>query len=311
MHNDERIVLVTGATGAQGGATARALLEAGFPVRVLTRNPQSRAAQQLARAGADLFRGDMEDAASLGPAMHGAYGVFSVQVPDSRGTDAERRQGTALIEAAHAANVRHFVHTSVCEAGKHTAFPRWDSGYWWQKYWTDKWDVEEAVRNAGFAHWTVLKPAFMMDNFAQPKATHMFPHLQQGEIVTALLPATRMQLIAADDVGAFACAALADTDQFDHRNINLAVEALTMPEAAATLSRMLHKKTTARSVSPDEAVAAGLFPGWVRSQEWTNEVGYRANIGALAPYGVPLTPFDKWIERHAQEISINELVASI
>jgi len=258
MQNHDRIVLVTGATGAQGGATARALLEAGFPVRALTRNPEARAAQQLARAGAELFRGDMDDTVSLDLAMRGAYGVFSVQVPDSGGTDAERRHGIALIEAANAANVRHFVHTSVCEAGKHTAFPRWDSGYWWQKYWTDKWDVEEAVRNAGFARWTVLKPAFMMDNFAQPKAKHLFPHLQQGEIITALLPTTRMQLIAADDVGAFACAAFADPGRFDRRNIDLAVEAPTMGETAATLSRVLHKNVTARSVSPDEAVAAAV-----------------------------------------------------
>ena len=123
-----------------------------------------------------------------------AHAVFSVQLPDSAGADAERRHGFALIKAAREAGVQHFVHTSVCESGRHTSFPRWESGYWWQKYWTDKWDVEEAVRHAGFERWTVLKPAFLMDNFAQPKAKFMFPHLQQGRIVTALRPDTRMQL---------------------------------------------------------------------------------------------------------------------
>ncbi len=108
--------------------------------------------------------------------------------PDADGSDSERRHGFALVEAARQSGVRHFVHTSVCEAGRHTSFPRWDTGYWWQKYWTDKWDIEEAVRKAGFEHWTVLKPAFMMENFAQPKAKFMFPHLQQGRILTALLP---------------------------------------------------------------------------------------------------------------------------
>ena len=97
---------------------------------------------------------------------------------------------SALVDAARKAGVRHFVHTSVCEAGRHTQFPRWESGYWWQKYWTDKWDVEERVRAAGFARWTILKPAFLMDNFASPKAAHMFPHLRQGEILTAFLPQT-------------------------------------------------------------------------------------------------------------------------
>lgn len=304
-HDKGFLVLVTGATGSQGGATARALLEAGFRVRVLTRNPASSASQDLATRGADVVRGDWDDAASLAAGMRGAHGVFSVQRPDADGSDSERRHGFGLIDAARRAGVRHFVHTSVCEAGRHTQFPRWESGYWWQKYWTDKWDIEERVRAAGFERWTILKPAFLMDNYAQPKAAQMFPHLRQGQILTAFRPDTRLQLIAADDVGAFACAALSDPAHFDHQSIDLAAEALTMEQVAATLSRVLGKQVTARSVSPDDAKAAGLFPGWVRSQEWTNEVGYRADISALAKYGVPLTSFEDWVRRHAAEIRVD------
>src|SRR5690242_15778847 len=123
-------ILVTGATGAQGGATARELLAAGYRVRLLTRNPASPAAGALTALGAEAARGDMDDAASLAEAMRGAYGVFSVQLPDTAGTDAERRHGRALVDAARAAGVQHFVHTSVCEAGRHTGFPRWEEGYW-------------------------------------------------------------------------------------------------------------------------------------------------------------------------------------
>ena len=305
MNTSNTLILVTGATGAQGGATAGELLAAGFRVRVLTRGPDSKAASALAAIGAEVSRGDMDDAASLAAAMQGADVVFSVQVPDSSGTDSERRHGFALVEAARKAAVSQFIHTSVCEAGKHSHFPRWGTGYWWEKYWTDKWEIEEAVRNAGFEHWTVLKPAFMMENFAQPKAKHMFPHLQQGSIITALLPQTRMQLIAADDVGAFARAAVETPLRFDRRNLDLATEALTMVEVAAILARVLEKNVQASSVTPDQALAAGLFPGWVRSQEWTNEVGYRADIAALQHYGVRLTPFAQWVERHAAEIVID------
>ncbi len=305
MSTANPLILVTGATGAQGGATARELLAAGYRVRILTRNPDAPAAAALVKLGAEVCKGDMDDAAAVAAAMSGVYGVFSVQIPDSAGTDAERRHGFTLVEEARKAGVQHFVHTSVCEAGRHTDFPHWESGYWWQKYWTDKWDVEEAVRNAGFAFWTVLKPAFMMDNFAQPKAQFMFPHLKQGKILTALLPQTRMQLIAADDVGAYAQAAFARPYAFTGKNIDLAVEALSMDEVAATLARVLGKTVTAQSVTPDEAIAAGLFPGWVRSQEWTNEAGYRADIDALKAYGVPLTSFADWIKQHAAEISID------
>lgn len=305
MNPSDSLVLVTGATGTQGGATARKLLAAGYRVRVLTRNPDAAAALALAQQGAELAKGNMDDAPSLLAAMRDAHGVFSVQRPDSDGSDSERRHGFALVTAARDSGVRHFVHTSVCEAGRHTAFPCWGSGYWWEKYWTDKWEIEEAVRNAGFAHWTVLKPAFMMENFAQPKAKAMFPHLRRGQIITALRPETRIQLIAGDDVGAFARAALDDPGHFDGKDIDLAAEALSMDEVAATLNRVLHKSVEVRSVSPEEARAAGLFPGWVRSQEWTNVAGYRADIEALKTYRVALTTFESWVERHAAEIAID------
>lgn len=305
MPDTDPLILVTGATGAQGGATAHALLAAGRRVRIFTRDPASAAAAALAAKGAEVAQGEFDDPAAVACAMQGAYGVFSVQRPDATGHDDERRHGFGLVQAAREAGVQHFVHTSVCEAGRHTAFPRWESGYWWQKYWTDKWDIEEAVRQAGFARWTVLKPAFMMDNFAHPKSKAMFPHLRQGEILTALLPTTRMQLIAADDVGAFACAAIQDPARFDRCNIDLATEALTMDEVAATLTRVLGKTVTARSVRPEAAIDAGLFPGWVRSQEWTNEAGYHADIAALARYGVALTPLAQWVERHAADIRID------
>ncbi|MEO8805181.1 MAG: NmrA/HSCARG family protein [Burkholderiaceae bacterium] len=298
-------ILVTGATGAQGGATAAQLLAKGWRVRILARNPEAAAAQALARSGAQICQGDLGDVASLNRAMDGVQGVFSVQVPSfQNGDDAERRHGFNLVNAARQAGVNHFVHTSVCEAGKHLLFPDWQSDRWGSKYWTDKWDIEEAVRQAGFARWTVLKPAFMMDNYAQPKAAFMFPQLRQGKILTAFLPETRLQLTSADDVGAFARAAFEQPERFNRQNIDIAAEALTMSDVAATLSRVQHRPVVATSVSPVEALAAGLFPGWVRTQEWANVWGYRADIVALAQWGVPLSSFTAWIGRHVADIVI-------
>lgn len=305
MNDTNAPILVTGATGAQGGGTARALLAAGRRVRVLTRNTDAKEAAALRALGAEVVRGDFDDAASLAAAARGAGGVFSVQRPDSTGQDTERKHGYALVEAARNAGVQHFVHTSVCEAGKHTQFPRWESGYWYQKYWTDKWDIEEAVRNAGFARWTVLKPAFMMDNFAEPKVRGMFPQLpRSGEIATVLRPDTRMQMIAADDVGAFACAAFLDPARFDRQNIDMAVEALTMSEVASVLQAATGRPVKAHTVTVAEAKAGGMHGGWIRSQEWSNEVGYRADIAALAKWGVPLTKFAPWAAKHAASIPV-------
>jgi uncharacterized protein YbjT (DUF2867 family) len=298
-------ILVTGATGAQGGAVARALLQHGRLVRALVRDADSEKARALRGAGADLVIGDLDDPPSLDIAMRGAAGVFSVQVPDTRGNDSERRHGLALVRAARSAGVANLVHTSVTGTAGRTSFPRWDRGEWNQKYWDDKWDIEEAVRGAGFAAWTVLRPAFLMDNFVQPKAGQLFPHLAQDEIATALHVQTRMQLIAADDIGAFAAAAFADPARFASRNIDLAAQALTMGEIAAVLTKAAGRAITAMALTPAEAIARGLHPGWVRSQEWTNEVGYRADIAALASWGVPLTSFESWAQAHRDLLHVN------
>src|SRR2546430_4805752 len=118
MRMPTRSVLVTGATGAQGGATARQLLAAGYAVRFLTRSAESPQAGELIRLGAEPTLGDFEDPSALELATRGVNGVFSVQVPDVSGTDSERRHGFALIEAAKKNGVTHFIHTSVSCAGR-------------------------------------------------------------------------------------------------------------------------------------------------------------------------------------------------
>lgn len=303
--SSDALFLVTGATGMQGGATASCLLEHGHAVRILTRNPGSPAARALIEAGAEAAAGDMGDERSLDAAMQGVRGVFSVQLPDVTGNDLERRHGFALVRSAIKAGVRQFVHTSVAATGRHTRFPRWGSGYWREKYWTDKWDVEEAVRHAGFASWTVLRPAFMMGNFAMPKATFMFPTLHCGEIATALHADTKLDLVSADDVGAFARAAFENPTAYYERNIELASESLTMHEIAAALSLGLGRKVVANPLAAAQALARGLYPGWVNAQEWINEVGYQVDRAALEGYGVPLSSFAQWVARHRAEIRID------
>lgn len=301
MSNAGQLILVTGATGKQGGGVARELLAHGHRVRFLTRDPSAAAAAPLLKAGAEASRGDMGDTTSLAAAMRGVSGVFSMQPIDGSGDDSEMRYATALVQAALKANVRHFVHTSVAATDRHTHFPRWGTQYWFEKYWTDKWAIEEYVRHAGLASWTVQRPALLMSNFTPPTVQFMFPHLKNGEIVTALKPDTRMDLIAAEDIGAFARAAFEDPARFNGKSIDLASESLTMGEAAAILTRVTGKKVTAVSLSPDETKARGIYAGWVNSMEWANEVGYQVDIAALKSYGIPLMTFEHWARKHSTD----------
>src|SRR5688500_17425732 len=109
----ERVVLVTGATGHQGGAVARHLLDdKTFRVRALTRNPNKAEARAVADRGAEVVAGDLDQLASLKPALDGVYAVFSVQNFWETGFQREIDQGVRLADAAQAAGVQHFVYSS-------------------------------------------------------------------------------------------------------------------------------------------------------------------------------------------------------
>ena len=300
------LFLVTGATGAQGGAASRALLRSGHRVRAIVRDPRSASARSLADEGVEVLQGDFDDAASLDVATAGVSGVFSMQVPPTA-ADPERevRTGRALIDAAHRAGVRTFVHTSVARAGDQADFVGWDEGRWAKAYWNSKSAVNEAVASRGFERFVILKPAFMMDNLLPPKATGMYPALEErGRLETALAPDTRLDWIAAQDVGAFAAAAFSDPGRFNGHVIDLATTSLTMKEVASKLSAATGKTVTAISLSEAEAVEHGINPGVASSQAWNNVEGYKVDLAATLAWGVPMTTFEKWLAEHKGELVI-------
>ncbi len=150
----ERLILVTGATGNQGGAVARSLLDRGFRIRALTRDPQKPEAQALTEQGAEVVQGDMEDRSAMERALEGAYGVFSVQNFWETGYDREVQQGKTVADAAKDAGVEHFVYSSVGSAYRDTKIPHFDS----------KWEVENHVRESDLPY-TILRPVFFMQNW--------------------------------------------------------------------------------------------------------------------------------------------------
>src|SRR6266853_2673058 len=135
-----RTILITGVTGAQGGAVAQALKGAGFHLRGMTRKPDGERAAALARQGVDIVKGDFDDEATLRRALAGAWGVFSVQNAGEAGIEREEAQGKHLATLAREAGVEHFVYTSVGSAHKRTGVPHFDN----------KWRIEETVRGLGF-----------------------------------------------------------------------------------------------------------------------------------------------------------------
>ncbi|MGK8500581.1 NmrA family NAD(P)-binding protein [Nocardia asiatica] len=117
MSPQHNLILVTGATGKQGGVTARRLLADGTAVRALVRDAQAPAAQELAAAGAELVVGDFDSPQSLPAALSGVTGLFLVP-PAAYGAqgwdvDLEAARGLAVVDAAREAGVRQIVFTGI------------------------------------------------------------------------------------------------------------------------------------------------------------------------------------------------------
>src|SRR5919201_6651814 len=125
--SQERVIVVTGATGRQGGAVVRHLLQDGWHVRALTRKPASPKAQSLATHGAELVAGDMGNRASLVNAFHGAYGIYSVQNPMISGPEAEVRQGKLVADVAKEVGVQTLVYGSAGTGHTATRIGSWES----------------------------------------------------------------------------------------------------------------------------------------------------------------------------------------
>lgn len=147
-----RKILITGATGKQGGAVLRALLRSGEPISIhaLTRNVSSPSALALSEKGVHLVKGSFTDPSSLVQAFQGIDAAFLFT---NNTGDKEAEEGIALVDAAKEAGVKFVVFTSVDGAERKSGVPHFDT----------KFEVEEHIRKVGLAH-TILRPVAFMDS---------------------------------------------------------------------------------------------------------------------------------------------------
>lgn len=295
---DKAKVLVTGATGMQGGAAARALLSAGHPVTALVRDPDAAAAQGLAELGAALATGDLENVGSLEAAGAGHDAIFSVQLAGIDPTDRnEIRQARNIITAAGRAGITQIIHTSVSSTGWRTRHPELEmTDPVMTEYWNQKEETEDTIRASGLQHWTIFKPAWYMENYLPPRRSYMMPDLPQGKIVLASKPATVLALICADDLGAAVAAAVAQPDRFHQAEIDLAGDALTFPQMAEILTQVTGREIVADFISLEERARRDGPPA-AFGDLWNDQVGYPARPHHAAAYGLTTTTFAQWAAR--------------
>ncbi|MEO8666377.1 MAG: NmrA/HSCARG family protein [Ignavibacteria bacterium] len=283
MDKTGKVILVTGATGQQGGASARSLLKDGWKIRALVRDENKPASQEIKKLGAELVVGDMFDAASVEKALTGVYGVFNVQNFWEHGYEGELKQAKIVIEAAKKADVKHFVLSSVGGADRNTKIPHFDV----------KFDAEQYMKSQGLPY-TILRPVFFMENFN----TWFKPIESDGKTVLnmALRKDTKLQIIATDDIGAIVAIVFDDPDKYIGKEIEIAGDELTLKQMAEAFSKSLGKEVGYNEV-PVEAVRenssemADMF-------QWFIDKGYEADINSIKKIYPGLTTFEEWLKKN-------------
>ncbi|MET7543760.1 NmrA/HSCARG family protein [Streptomyces sp. NPDC055059] len=276
--NVDQPVLVLGSTGGQGSAVVSAMLSRGVAVRGLVRNPQSASARRLAARDVEVVGGDLRDRESLASAMREVSGVFAMTTPFESGPAAEIAQGQAILTAAHEARVPHLVFSSVAGADQDTGVPHFETKA-----------VIERELAAGDVPYTILGPTYFFDN-----ALGDVDRIRQGVLDLPLPPDRPLQQLARPDLGEFTAAVFAAPDMFIGQRIELAGDAPTPVDMAATLSTALGRTVRHNEVQLDEIGNDDMRAMWT----FLRGHGYRVDVPALhsAHPDLRWTSFADWAE---------------
>ncbi|MGC9970816.1 MAG: NmrA/HSCARG family protein [Bryobacteraceae bacterium] len=301
---NQKVILVTGATGAQGGSVARHLLKGGeFRVRALTRNPESAKAAALRQTGAEVVKGDLGDLRSLWAAVEGCYGVFGV-TNFWEHFDQEYQQGRNLVDAVKGAGAEHLVFSSLPYVKKLT------NGALEVPHFDRKGEIEEYARQVRPGS-TFVHVAFYYDNFLT-----FFPLKDPGNGTFGFgFPQgdTPLAGVAVEDIGGVVAAIFARPLQFRDKTVGIVGDDLPPAKLAEIMTRVLGEKVV-YSFIPREVFASFGFPGaddlanmfefnrlYIRSR--------KADLAESRSLYPAMQSFETWIKSHKGEFHLKPEVA--
>jgi uncharacterized protein YbjT (DUF2867 family) len=205
--------------------------------------------------------------------------VLAVQNTWEAGVEKEEVQGKRFAEEARRAGIEHYVYSSVASAHRSTGIPHFDN----------KWRVEERVRELRFPSSAVIRPVFFMENFLVTFKSD----IDKGILSLGIRPETKLQMIAVADIGKYGKLAFEQPEAWNGRAVDIAGDALTMPEVTAVISDVA-KRPVRHVPAPIEEIRK-FSDDYAIMLEWFDAVGYDADIeGNAKAFGVKPTRFREW-----------------
>lgn len=304
-----RALIITGATGHQGGAVVDALLErypSEFLILAVTRNKDSPSARRLAAKSSSikLVQGDMENTASLFAASKSAsgaiplWGVYSVQVFFAKGAslESEVRQGKAMVDEAIRYNIRHFIYSSVERGGdersweNRTPVPHFQTKYILEHY------LRDSVAKANSTmEWSIVRPGMFMDNLDPPS---IFIKIFLT-MVRDMMGDTPLQWVAVKDIGIVVAEAFHDFENWKGKSFGVVSESLTFAELSKSFERATGKPVETTWGILGKVMKNGIpgAPSYNIMTEWLTEEGFKADLEKNKAVNPNLTSLETWIKQ--------------
>lgn len=289
-----RRILVTGATGKQGGALVNALVKSPanppFHLVALTRQANTARTEALAQTpNVSVLQGDLDDCNAIFKGQEPFHGVFSVTTP-IKSEEVEERQGKALVDAAAAHGVKHFVYTSA-ERGVNgdtdpTPVPHFQS----------KFNVEQHLKKVaaerGDMAWTIIRPVAFMENLSRDFIGKAFVTMWEINGMDR-----KLQLVSTVDVGVVAAHVFKAPEEYASKEFSLATDSLSPNEARAIFQRVVGTDM------PTTYHFIGHLLKWMLHKQlgvmfqWFVDVGFGANPKECRARYPELQDFETWLKQ--------------
>ena len=310
----KKLITVIGATGAQGGGLARAILAdkgGEFSLRAVTRKPDSDAARALLAAGAEVVSADLDDVASLRRAFDGAYGAFCVtNYWEHMSPDKEIAQAKNLADASKASGVTHVIWSTLEDSRKRVPLTDGRMPTLHGRFKVPHFDTKgESDAFFDGARTTWLATSFYWDNLIY---FGMGPKPDATGKLSFVLPMGDKKLpgIAAEDIGKCAYGVFKRGAAAIGKHIGIAGEHLTGAQMAEALSRALEREVTHGDVPPAVFRSFG-FPG---ADDLGNMFQYKAdfeseycgarNLAESRALNPDLLTFSAWLAKYKSKIPL-------